>query len=194
VVGQCKQVRIILKEMDPSSIFNFVSLCVGVNALLVVNCGFNYSNQFQAFSNIHHLILKNIRGILKVDLYLEKTVKLEVKSCRFTQITNWNSQSTLEHLVIRDCPDLHSLPPLGNISTAIVASRSKVKIQFGNQNKFSFHGQYLTLETMQLMSAQLQSTKYLQDFRWGSLIFPFVTIFRFYRYATSPFLNLFFLL
>jgi hypothetical protein len=102
--------------------------------------------------------LKNIRGILNVDLCLEKTVKLEVKSCSFTEITKWNSQSTLEHLVIRDCANLQSFPPLGNISTVIVSVCSKVKIQFGNQNKFSFHGQSLTFETMQLMS-----TKNLQD-------------------------------
>jgi hypothetical protein len=164
VKDKSKQIAVTLCEMDQSSITKTTQVCEWIEKLSIhKTCPIlTIDFSFGIFNNILHLSLKNIEGIIRANLCLEKTIKLELHKCSFQEIIGWNSKTILKELIIFDCPSLLTLPPFDNISVVTIRCLrnhhedfmpNPINFEgFGSPSKFSFEGVPLTLDTFQLMA------------------------------------------
>jgi hypothetical protein len=108
-------------------------------------------HSFSGFSNIVHLTLRNVTGIRKADLFLEKTRKLELHGCEFYTISSWNSKDSLETVIVHHCDRLTKFPCFENISDISIVDYNGVRacdFQVQRQKKLLFHGGCVSIATL----------------------------------------------
>jgi hypothetical protein len=117
VMDKSKQISMSFYDVSQSTISKMASFWDGIEKITLKPAHLSRYDgfSFQVFTNIIELNLENIHGILKANLYLEKTSKLNVSLCGFGEITAWNSQSSLHEVTIFTCDSLVKLPSLENI-------------------------------------------------------------------------------
>jgi hypothetical protein len=108
---------------------------------------------FTVFNNIYHLSLSGIQKYTKVNLFLNKLIKLGLYGCSFQEVTAWNSKETLKELIVFG-GGLTRFPSFGNISTVSIqhlTSNVPYDFRVGQQTKLFFSGSHPTFPTLQTM-------------------------------------------
>jgi hypothetical protein len=166
--------------MNQSEIKKYALRCSGVKTIIVDGRRnkkkfdlFENSFSFAVFNNVLHLSLHGISEITQVNLYLEKTVKLEVvQSVNLREITAWNSEKVLREVILRDCLGLEILPPLENISAISIVGSERTSFQVGRQKKLSYQGNSLSVDTLKAISTEMPFLSSLEELKLDSCFCP----------------------
>jgi hypothetical protein len=154
VKDKSKQVYLFLDPINQMLSMQYAHVFDGVRQLKLRGTSIDKNFAFEIFNNILHLILSDIQGISCANLYLEKTIRLVIWKCGFTEITEWNSENSLRELNIDDCKNLARTPSFGSIETvSILGNINRIlNFQVGQQTKLSVIGGALSFQTLEFMS------------------------------------------
>jgi hypothetical protein len=196
VNDKSKQISMTLLNLSQSSTRKIGSVYHGIgNLSLHTLCGpMENDFSFGMFHSILHLSLVNVQGVPEANLYLQKTIKLEVKKCGFKAIFDWNS-NVLQEVTLSDCASLTILPSFGNIPVISISACKLINyLPVGNQRKLFFSGTSLSsesLEFMHLMFSTHSSSSFLNSIQELTLRCEFPQNFRDFSFCVNvPILEL----
>jgi hypothetical protein len=178
VKDKSTQISLRFYDMWQSQIKKFAKICDGAEIVSIIGNSHRYKFEdglhLSVFNNILHLTLQRIHGISAFNLYLEKTVKLELVQCwSLMEITAWNSKNVLRNVVIQNCNCLQILPPLENVSEFSFSSNGGQHYSnflVGKQQKLSYKGLTLSSQTWQLMSTETSFLSTMEELKLDLLL------------------------
>jgi hypothetical protein len=123
VSDKSKQISIRFTGTTEQQVLKYSHLFAGIkkltvqgwNSYLDINSPFSPAFPFSVFNDVRHLELNGIKGIPSANLDFENMISLKIRSCKFEEITAWNSNKSLKELVLEGVEGLKSFPSLQDI-------------------------------------------------------------------------------